>query len=85
MAGFVLHEPVDHASFLREIARLLKPGGRLLVVDWEKKLTEKGPPVGHRLAHEDASAHLTNAALAVGVLLSPKDDVYVLLAKKGNA
>ena len=85
VAGFVLHEPADHAAFVREIARLLKVGGRLLVVDWQKKPTEQGPLVGHRLSCEHAAALLTEAALTVEVRPSPTDDVYILLAKREEA
>jgi len=35
---------------LDEAIRLLRPGGRLVDVDWKKKPTPDGPPVEHRLA-----------------------------------
>ncbi len=33
---------------LKNALRVLKPNGRLLVVDWDKAGTPVGPPVGHR-------------------------------------
>jgi len=42
------HELVDPQAVYREALRLLEPSGRLLVVDWKKEETPKGPPVGVR-------------------------------------
>lgn len=81
IAGFVLHEPADHAAFVREIVRLLRPGGRLLVVDWHKKPTEKGPPLEHRLAQREVETMLSDAGLTVERLDAPNAEVYVLLGR----
>jgi phenylacetic acid degradation protein PaaD len=48
----VLHEVDEPRKFLGEICRILKPGGKLAMIDWEKKATEMGPPVDHRIARE---------------------------------
>jgi len=48
----VLHETVEPVSFLREIARVLRPGAVLGVVEWRTDSLEKGPPVTERLAPE---------------------------------
>jgi ubiquinone/menaquinone biosynthesis C-methylase UbiE len=38
---------------VEESVRVLRPGGRLLDLDWKKATTARGPPVEHRLsAHE---------------------------------
>lgn len=81
IAGFVVHEPADHAAFVREIVRLLRPGGRLLVVDWHKKPTEKGPPLEHRLAQQEVETVLSDAGLTVERLDAPNTEVYVLLGR----
>ncbi len=81
IAGFVVHEPADPAAFVHEIVRLLRPGGRLLVVDWHKKLTEKGPPLEHRLSQREAETLLSDAGLAVEQLDVPNAEVYVLLGR----
>lgn len=38
---------------VREIWRILKDDGRVLVVDWKKEKTEIGPPVNIRFSEED--------------------------------
>jgi ubiquinone/menaquinone biosynthesis C-methylase UbiE len=77
--GFMLHHPSDPAAFLQEVKRLLKPGSRVLAVDWHKHETEQGPPVQHRLSEEETCALLSEAGFAVCGLKSPTEDVHVLL------
>ena len=49
----VLHEIEDKIKMLKEIHRILKSGGKIAIIDFEKKETEEGPPVGHRIAKEE--------------------------------
>ena len=51
---FVLHEVHHPVEFLKEVKRILKPTGRLIVIDWEKKVEEKGPPFEERVPKEKA-------------------------------
>jgi ubiquinone/menaquinone biosynthesis C-methylase UbiE len=78
--GFVLHEPPEVDAFLAEIVRLLKPDGRVLVIEWQDHPTEAGPPLEYRVSAEEAQALLGAAGLAVQRIESPTDDVYILLA-----
>lgn len=80
--GFVLHEPDDVDSFLAEIVRLLKPSGRVLVIEWEDHPTPAGPPLEHRVSAEEARALLGAAGLSVQRIQSPTDDAYILLASE---
>ena len=49
----VLHEIDDKERFLQEARRILKSAGRIAVIDWEKKQTEVGPPIDHRISIEE--------------------------------
>lgn len=40
-------------DYLRRLARTLKPGGRIVNVDYHKRETPVGPPLSHRVARED--------------------------------
>ncbi len=47
----LLHELRKPYLLLKEIKRVLKPNGKLLIIDWAKKAeaTESGPPLEHRM------------------------------------
>jgi ubiquinone/menaquinone biosynthesis C-methylase UbiE len=47
------HHFEDGPAFLRRVARSLKPGGRLVNIDYIRRETPVGPPVEHRVARED--------------------------------
>lgn len=48
----VYHELSDTEKFLKESFRVLKPGGVLLIIDWEKEnpeMKKAGPPISERV------------------------------------
>ena len=45
----VLHEIEDLGRFSDEIYRILAAKGRLLVIEWEKKVSNFGPPIDHQI------------------------------------
>jgi len=57
------HELVDPARMLEEAHRLLKPGGKMFIVDWLKKEMAEGPPVKIRWLSRDVKAQLIRAGL----------------------
>ncbi|WP_106497989.1 class I SAM-dependent methyltransferase [Lentibacillus sp. Marseille-P4043] len=53
MIAFVMHEVPDVDRTLGEIKRILKPGGQMLLLDWEAVETESGPPLHHRISSSE--------------------------------
>lgn len=49
LAAFVMHETKAPEKLMAEAFRLLKPGGRLLVVEWRAEFDSPGPPQSIRL------------------------------------
>lgn len=49
IAAFVLHEVPNLERVLNEIGRLLKPGGQVLVLEWEAVEGKEGPPLAERI------------------------------------
>lgn len=52
--GNVWHELDDHGAALEEMARVLRPGGRVAILDWRTDVeSPPGPPLEHRIAALD--------------------------------
>lgn len=61
----VWHEFDDRAAVVAEATRLLRPGGRIGILDWRPDVEpEHGPPLEHRLSPGDAIAVLRSAGAA---------------------
>ena len=66
LAAFVVHEAPDRRAFLDELARLLKPGGRVLVLEWKRQDEEHGPPMAERLDEADLDRMLDGRRIVDG-------------------
>lgn len=80
-ACHLLHELEDPAALLADVRRVLKPGGRLAAVEWEKVETEAGPPLEHRLTPQDSRALLEKGGFAVSDTRPVTWANYLLLAR----
>lgn len=49
----VFHEVDKKENFLRETRRILRPGGRLGLVEWRAVEAPYGPPLDHRIPEEE--------------------------------
>lgn len=52
----VFHELEDKSALLREVKRVLKLNGRLMIIDWKKMEMDFGPPLQERLDETDVIA-----------------------------
>ncbi|WP_028583354.1 class I SAM-dependent methyltransferase [Desulfogranum mediterraneum] len=60
-----LHHELDHSALtLNEAKRLLRPGGRLFVVDWKKEEMAQGPPANIRCTAQEVAQQLQEAGLS---------------------
>ncbi|WP_085524389.1 class I SAM-dependent methyltransferase [Tuberibacillus sp. Marseille-P3662] len=53
LIAFVIHEVPSVVNTLNEIKRILKPGGTVMVIEWEAVESEDGPPLHERLASKE--------------------------------
>ena len=47
------HHFPDGPAYLRRLRRALRPDGRLVNIDYEKRATPVGPPLDHRISREE--------------------------------
>lgn len=76
----LFHEIHDIKKFHAEIKRALKLGGRLFCVDWQKRETQGGPPLDHRIDVETAVESLQRDGFAVLKKHEMYEDQYVIEA-----
>jgi ubiquinone/menaquinone biosynthesis C-methylase UbiE len=50
--AFVTHENPDVPRFLKEVARVTKANGKIVILEWKKQNEERGPAMKERLAQD---------------------------------
>ncbi|MBI2846592.1 MAG: class I SAM-dependent methyltransferase [Chloroflexi bacterium] len=80
--AFVLHETEDKVAFLKRIAKALKPGGWLAVIEWYKKEMEEGPPAYERLSEAQVQRLAKKAGFVQTRKLPLNEMHYFILFKK---
>lgn len=70
----------DRVDMVRDIARVTKPGGRVLLIEW---VTYNGEGGHHRIPQDDASAILKEAGLSPGDPEPLGEKQYVILSRRG--
>ncbi len=67
----VLFQNSNRPEILQEAIRLLKPGGRLVVVDWLNRPTPFGPPLTQRINQAGVEAFCARAGLQLTKKFTP--------------
>lgn len=80
------HHIENRVSYFQKVLQGLKPGGRLMVVDFKKESTPHGPPADHRLSSETVKTELEKA----GFINIKNDSItlpyqYIIIAQKTGA
>lgn len=64
----------NRVPYLKKLMPCLRPGGRIVVVDFKKKITPFGPPMNQRMAQGDVETELIDAGFRITV----SDDTSLL-------
>jgi ubiquinone/menaquinone biosynthesis C-methylase UbiE len=49
----VFHEIEEKEAFIGIVKVILKPGGRMALIEWNSQIKEMGPPSNHRISEEE--------------------------------
>jgi len=79
--GNVLHDFEAPLKVLLNSRKMLKPAGRLIDLDWKKKLMDKGPPLEIRFSEQKASELIITAGFRVDNIKEAGPYHYMISAK----
>jgi ubiquinone/menaquinone biosynthesis C-methylase UbiE len=79
----VWHEVDDADAVLTEFARILKPSGRLVLIDWSPDgMRPPGPPIEHRVQMSAVRETLESARWDVVLAEKLNDSIYMVVAQR---
>jgi len=81
LMAFVLHEVDDKISFLKEVKRVLVPDGKFLLLEWHKKIEDKGPPYEERIDQTVAEDLIKRAGFIIEEETNIGNSFYSIKAK----
>jgi len=79
-ASFIVHELHEPAGLIREMGRVLRPGGKVAVLEWRPDGDiADGPPAHHRIAASDLSGHLAGTGFRESRQVWQDDNYYMVI------
>ncbi len=78
------HEFHDPMALLGECRRVLKPAGKVAIVDWKKAHTDHGPPVKKRYQAEQIAGQLKKASFEAIEIYQELPSHYLVVAKNSS-
>jgi ubiquinone/menaquinone biosynthesis C-methylase UbiE len=79
---FILHEVKESGELIAEAFRLLKPDGRLVIVEWKSDLDSPGPPRKSRISKEQIERLFGQTGLTLESYLDWSQNHYVVVGKQ---
>ena len=78
----VLHHIESRPAYYAKLAKALKPGGRIVVIDFYKKDLPVGPPPSMKLSEQEVAAEFNQAGFVVAQHLDILPYQYFVVFKK---
>jgi ubiquinone/menaquinone biosynthesis C-methylase UbiE len=61
----VFHEISEKELFVQQTWDILRPGGKLALIEWNNQILEMGPPENHRISKEETDRFMLEAGFAI--------------------
>ena len=80
-----LHHELDNPTqTVKEAYRILRPGGKIFIIDWEKKDMAEGPPMQIRCLPEQVKEQLVNSGFIHVNIFSELPKHFLLVGEKDH-
>lgn len=81
----VLFQVEDKEGFVDEVARILKPNGKVLVVDWTESFGGMGPHKNQVVTEDQAKSLFTARGFVIDKKIDAGDHHYGFIVKKASS
>ena len=78
----VLHEASSPTRLLRDVARIVKKGGWIAIMEWKKEEMKPGPPLKERVSFEDVEKLIEKLELSISARRLISGTRYLVLIEK---
>lgn len=78
----VLHEILDVPSFVERAVKVLKPDGKIMIIDFLKKEDNFGPPIQERVSAYQAARFFHREGIEMERQYDLGENLYLLILKK---
>ncbi|XJZ28904.1 class I SAM-dependent methyltransferase [Bacillota bacterium Lsc_1132] len=82
LIAFVTHEVPNVVKMIGELKRVMKPSGKILILEWDVVNSESGPPIHERIPSEQLKKEFEENGLH-GEVHQMNEQVYALLLSLG--
>ncbi len=61
----VFHEISEKENFVNQLWSILKPGGKVALIEWNSQIKEMGPPENHRISEDRTDQWMLSGGFAI--------------------
>jgi len=82
LINILFQSPTKKENILKEAYRVLKPSGRLMVIDWKKRPSPMGPQLALRISAEEITPSIEKVGFRVDHAFEPGEHHWGLIVRK---